>query len=86
MSTFDHPQLIKDINTSLSPFRRSQADAMGHFTQLAQAAMAEGGEGARSKLARFYIGRLLPEHAAFLEHARAGADDLYAFTLEDFAA
>ncbi|HAV09230.1 MAG TPA: acyl-CoA dehydrogenase [Rhodobacteraceae bacterium] len=67
------------------PFLMAFARVLGAHYHL-KAAMAEGGEGARSKLARFYIGRLLPEHAAFLEHARAGADDLYAFTLEDFAA
>lgn len=49
MSTFDHPQLIKDINTSLSPYRRSQSEAMGGFNQLAQSAMAEGLVSAKHK-------------------------------------
>jgi len=42
MSTFDHPELIQNINQSLAPFRKSQAEAMQGFGQLAKAAMAEG--------------------------------------------
>ena len=39
----------------------------------------------REKLARFYINRLLPEHAALLEQARIGQDDLYAMDLDELA-
>lgn len=42
MSTFDHPELIQNINQSLAPFRKSQSGAMQGFAQLAKAAMAEG--------------------------------------------
>jgi alkylation response protein AidB-like acyl-CoA dehydrogenase len=48
-----------------------------------RAACAEGGDGARTRLARFYVKRLLPEHAGLLAHATAGAGDLYALSLED---
>jgi len=47
--------------------------------------MAEGGDGPRTRLATFYIARMLPEHAAHLAHAVAGAEGLYALSDEDFA-
>ena len=49
------------------------------------AAMADP-EGPRARLARFYITRLLPQHAGHLAHARAGAEDLYAVSPDDLAA
>jgi alkylation response protein AidB-like acyl-CoA dehydrogenase len=61
------------------PFLRAFARVLGAHYHL-KAALAEGGEGARVKLARFYINRLLPEHASLLVQAMAGADDLYAMT------
>ncbi len=42
--------------------------------------LPKGDEGPRVKLARFYVNRLLPEHASLLAQAMAGADDLYAMT------
>ena len=42
MSTFDHASLIQNINESLTPFRKSQSEAMQGFGQLAKAAMATG--------------------------------------------
>lgn len=42
MSTFDHVGLIKDINTSLAPLRKSQPEAMQAFGALAAAATKEG--------------------------------------------
>jgi AhpD family alkylhydroperoxidase len=42
VSTFEHAALIQQINESLSPFRKSQADAMQGFGQLARSAMSEG--------------------------------------------
>ncbi|MFM8918867.1 MAG: carboxymuconolactone decarboxylase family protein [Limnohabitans sp.] len=42
MSTFAHAELIQNINESLSPFRKSQSDAMQGFGQLARSAMADG--------------------------------------------
>lgn len=67
------------------PFLRGFARVLGAHCHLA-AAMAEGGNGPRARLARFYILRLLPEYGAYLAHATAGATDLYALTPEDFAA
>jgi hypothetical protein len=67
------------------PYLRGFARVLGAQAHL-RAALAEGGTGPRSRLARFYITRLLPEHAGHFAHATAGAADLYALTPEDFAA
>ncbi len=49
MSTFDHISLIKNINESLGPFRKSQSEALLGFGQLARASMAEGAVSAKHK-------------------------------------
>ena len=49
MSTFEHAELIQNINESLTPFRKSQPDTMQAFGQLAKAAMAEGAISAKNK-------------------------------------
>ena len=67
------------------PFLRAFARVLGGHYHLA-AAIAEGGKGRRSQLARFYIERLLPEHAGLCAHATAGAEGLYTMAPEDFAA
>ena len=77
-----------DINERFAgamPYLRGLARVLGAHFHLA-AALAEGGDGARTRLARFYITRLLPEHAGHFAHATAGAGDLYALTPADFAA
>ena len=66
------------------PYLRGFARVLGGCFHL-KAALAAG-EGARTHLAAFYIGRILPEHAGLLEQARAGADGLYALSLDDLAA
>lgn len=66
------------------PYLRAFARVLGGHLHL-KAAMADQG-GAREKLARFYIQRLLPEHAGLLAHAQAGADDLFALTVDELAA
>lgn len=66
------------------PYLRGFARVLGAHYHL-KAAIAEGGTGPRTHLARFYIKRLLPEHAALLAHAREGADELYAITEADLA-
>ena len=66
------------------PYLRAFARVLGGHLHL-KAAMADKG-GQREKLARFYIQRLLPEHAALLAHAGAGADDLYAMSHDELAA
>lgn len=65
------------------PYLRAFARVLGGHFHLA-AAMADLG-GPREKLARFYITRLLPEHAALLAHAQAGAAGAYALSLEELA-
>jgi len=67
------------------PYLRGFGRVLGAHFHLA-AARAEGGDGPRTRLARFYITRLLPEHAGHFAHATAGAGDLYALTPSDFAA
>ncbi|MEX8194595.1 carboxymuconolactone decarboxylase family protein [Comamonas guangdongensis] len=49
MSTFEHDHLIRNINSALSPFRKSQSEVMKGFAQLAQASMAEGAISAKHK-------------------------------------
>ena len=49
MSTFEHADLIQNINESLTPFRKSQPDTMQAFGQLARSAMAEGEVSAKHK-------------------------------------
>ena len=66
------------------PYLRAFARVLGGHMHLS-AAMADKG-GAREKLARFYMQRLLPEHASLLAHAQAGADDLYALSADELAA
>ena len=49
MSSFDHKDLMQNINGQLAPFRKAQPQAMQGFAQLAQAAMAEGAVSAKHK-------------------------------------
>ena len=77
----------KDLNDRFAgavPFLRAFARVLGAHFHL-KSALAEGGKGPRSRLAEFYITRLLPEHAGLLVQARAGAAGLYALSVEDLA-
>ncbi len=65
------------------PYLRAFARVLGAHMHL-KAAMAHKG-GAREKLARFYIQRLLPEHAGLLAHAQAGEEALFAMSVEELA-
>ncbi len=51
-----------------------------------RAAMAEGGAGPRTALARVFVGRLLPAHAGLVASAQVGAADLFALSPDDLAA
>ena len=76
-----------EMNTRFAgavPYLRAFARVLGGHLHL-KAAMADRG-GAREKLARFYIQRLLPEHIGLLAHAQAGDDDLFALTVDELAA
>jgi hypothetical protein len=75
---------INDRFAGCVPFLKGFARVLGAHYHL-RAAMGEGGQGARTKLARFYITRMLPEHAGLLAHAMRGAEDLYAITADDLA-
>ncbi|WP_299847874.1 acyl-CoA dehydrogenase [uncultured Roseovarius sp.] len=75
----------KDLNQRFAgsvPFLKAFARVLGAHFHLS-AAITEKGIGPRSKLARFYVKRLLPEHTGLLAHATAGADDLYAISAEE---
>ena len=66
------------------PYLRAAARVLGAHYHLS-AAMAAG-EGPRVALARFYIDRLLPEHAALAAQVRVGDAGLYDLTPDDLAA
>ncbi|WP_417524998.1 acyl-CoA dehydrogenase [Marinovum sp.] len=77
----------EDLNERFAgavPFLMGFARVLGGHFHL-KAAEAGGADSSRGRLARFYIERLLPEHASLLEQARAGAASLYALTPEDLA-
>ncbi|WP_375174460.1 acyl-CoA dehydrogenase [Pseudooceanicola sp.] len=76
---------LNDRFAGAVPYLMGFARVLGAHYHL-KAAMAEGGDGPRTRLARFYISRLLPEHAGHLAHATCGAADLYAFTTEELTA
>jgi len=65
------------------PYLKAFARVLGGHYHLS-AAMADK-DGPRMALARFYVDRLLPEHAALLAHAQAGAEGLYALGIDDLA-
>ena len=67
------------------PYQRALARVLGGHYHL-MAAMAEGVQGPRTALARFYIRRLLPEHTGLLAQVREGADGLFALSPDDLAA
>ncbi len=77
----------KDLNDRFAgavPFLRAFARVLGAHYHL-KSAVAEDGKGPRTRLARFYIKRLLPEYSSLLAHVREGAGDLYAVTVEDLS-
>jgi len=66
------------------PYLRAFARVLGAQAHLLAAQADKGGP--REKLARFYVHRMLPEHASLLAQARAGDYDVYALTPDEFAA
>ncbi|MEE4189793.1 MAG: acyl-CoA dehydrogenase, partial [Roseobacter sp.] len=66
------------------PYLRAFARVLGGYMHLRAALAAPGSP--RVALARFYMGRLLPEHTGLLAHAQAGAADLFAVNPDDLAA
>lgn len=67
------------------PFLMGFARVLGGYYHL-RAAWSDVAGGSYEKLARFYVHSLLPEHHSLLAHAKVGADDLYDFSVDDFAA
>ena len=67
------------------PYLMGFARVLGAHYHL-KAALTEDGDGPRTRLAKFYISRLLPEHTGHLAHATCGGEDLYAFTTEELTA
>lgn len=74
---------LQDRFAGAVPYLRAFARVLGAGAHL-KAAVA-GGD-ARRALAEVYIHRLLPEHAGLLAQARAGAEGLYALSLDDLSA
>jgi len=66
------------------PYLRGFARVLGAHFHL-RAALADP-DGPHARLAAFYIHRLLPEHIGLFAHARQGADDLFAVSVNDLAA
>ncbi|SLN21217.1 Acyl-CoA dehydrogenase [Aquimixticola soesokkakensis] len=64
------------------PYLRAFARVLGGYFHL-KAAVAEGGSGKRSRLACFYIERLLPEHRALLAAVSAGSATVEALEVGD---
>ncbi len=77
-------QEMNDRFAGAVAYQRAFARVLGSHYHL-RAAMAEGCDGPRTALARVAIKRLLPEYAALLVQARAGAAGLYALSDEDLA-
>ena len=72
-----------DRNAGAVPYLRAFALVIGGCAHLKSAI---AGDDARLRLARFYIERMLPEHAALLAHATAGAAGLMALTPDELIA
>jgi alkylation response protein AidB-like acyl-CoA dehydrogenase len=81
-------QDMNDRFAGAAPYLAGFARVLGgHYHLRAALSETEGGapEGPRARLARFYLTRLLPEHAAQFAQARVGASDLYALSADDLA-
>ena len=66
------------------PYLRAFARVLGAHYHL-RAALAEGGNGPRTALARVHIDRILPQYAACLAEAKEGAAGLFALSPEAMA-
>jgi acyl-CoA dehydrogenase len=74
-------QEMTDRAAGAVPYLRAFARVLGAHYHL-RAAQADP-DGPRARLARVFIGRILPEHTALLARARHGAAALYALSPED---
>ncbi|NEX46074.1 acyl-CoA dehydrogenase [Pseudotabrizicola algicola] len=78
-------QDLTDRFAGAVPYLRAFALVLGGHFHL-KSALADGGTGPRSALARVAVKRLLPEYTGLLAQMREGAGDLYALSPEDLAA
>ncbi|NDR57782.1 acyl-CoA dehydrogenase [Aliiruegeria sabulilitoris] len=78
-------QEMQDRFAGCVAYLRAFARVLGAHYHL-MAAMAEGGAGPRTKLARFFIKRILPEHESLIAQLRDGAEGLYAMSVEELEA
>ncbi|GAB4267648.1 MAG: acyl-CoA dehydrogenase [Pararhodobacter sp.] len=74
-------QGANDRNAGATAYLRAFARVLGGHYHLA-AALADR-DGPRARLARVFIDRILPEHDSLLVQMRAGADQLYALSIDD---
>jgi len=73
---------LNDRFAGAVPFLRAFALVLGgHF--LLKAALAEGGKGPRTDLARFFIRQMMIHYDALCAQAREGAHGLYAISVDD---
>jgi hypothetical protein len=80
--------VTQDLNNRFggaTAYLRACARVLGAHYHL-KAALAEGGQGARTGLAKFYITRLLPEYEALLTAVREGSSGLFDLSPDDLAA
>jgi len=76
---------LNDRFAGAVPFLRAFARILGGYFHL-RASLAEGRNGPKTKLARFYIMSLLPEHQGLLVQARQGAAALYELSSDELLA
>ncbi len=76
---------LNDRFAGAVPFLRAFARVLGGYFHL-RASLAEGRNGPKTKLARFYIMSLLPEHQGLLAQARQGAAALYELSSDELLA
>lgn len=76
---------LNDRFAGAVPFLRAFARVLGGYFHL-RASLAEGRNGPKTKLARFYIMSLLPEHQGLLMQARQGAAALYELSTDELLA
>ncbi|MCA0920610.1 acyl-CoA dehydrogenase [Pseudooceanicola nanhaiensis] len=76
-------QEMNDRFAGSVPYLGAFARVLGGYYHLKAAIAEEGEAGPRHKLAQFYVDRLLPEHSALATHAMAGAEGLYALSIEE---
>jgi len=73
---------VSDRFGGAMPFLMGFARVLGGFYHL-KAAVVEGDNGPRTKLAEFYIRRILPEAISFLVAAKSDPNEIYNFSVDE---